>query len=1073
MVIADFVKYKEDLPFVTSKEIYLNGNTEKFHPEGLYSEVIFGPKKSYQCSCGALNHKSNEGETCDICNVTCDDGSRRKEQFAKIRLRKKVLLPIFEKAIRAIFGIKSIKDIFAQNKYKSNLVDPYYFDAMNYGLKKRRAIKKLEETVFDNMPIYDIASLNKLFDYLAEDIIYRPGIELHINPDHIPYVFSDIIMVYPPETRPIVMSGQKKDIPDISKFFKKLLNITTGTFWDKYKEDDEEFNRNIYNTQKIVNEMYILLYARGLCDKTSTLRESINGATVEYSGRSTIIPEPALKPYGIGLSADTVKKIFIPNLLHYIYRMVEKPRMLFNENKEIDPKYDVFKLLNYINSGKFNLDLPDEFFDAFLVDDIKNLLCYIERAPVLWRFNFSGVIIEVVLKERDGYLDFNVKNYVGPRLSNTNMYNNKVMMVNTLVAAAFNFDFDGDNMSIYSIHSQQAKKSFFSGFLGNPENLKFEHNGKLVAQPEHESIYAWWALTEKVNAVEINENTIPEMEFNTVTDYADARILNKNPNMIVKYSAPDIDEPILLPYNIVALNRAANVTIYKENPGPSPKKASIKTLMKMLDIVGPDKFYHHLHEINKFLLKCSTFISYCNPTFCARDFAIISKPIIDYKETLINEPFIGFHQNDILFTEYVKPEIAKNPMNSLHRVSESDARIKSVQLLKAASNSGIPTDIHGRAFINNIKQDLLSGHTKEGFFQSGDSARLALAQRQEAIPKGGELQRRFFWITGFLQLARVNDCGTKRTMAIEIRDKNHLDTLHGRFYLTEKKLVSNHHIIKNNNMQVIDKFDPASNELIGSTLNFRTPIFCEHPGYKICDKCMGTQQTKSINLGAAIGSYIPEAIIQSVLRTHHFSGAFITRIKKEILNLIKRNRFESPNLIYFKDLDDLVQLKNFYNDVYENGEEDINLVPVPENNTNTESCYRIDVINPPFNDDSVKQLNKIIQILDKDRADENLMSLTEMYNQLLDEIVLPNGIYSVFVELIMSLMFYDEEDVIIRYGGEPYKQTALKKIIQKCDPRLSIFYNLNSNAMALILRDEHKILGAKHMLSGLITPYKK
>ena len=101
------------------------------------------------------------------------------------------------------------------------------------------------------------------------------------------------------------------------------------------------------------------------------------------------------------------------------------------------------------------------------------------------------------------------------------------------------------------------------------------------------------------------------------------------------------------------------------------------------------------------------------------------------------------------------------------------------------------------------------------------------------------------------------------------------------------------------------------------------------------------------------------------------------------------------------------------------------------------------------------------------------MSLTEMYNQLLDEIVLPNGIYSVFVELIMSLMFYDEEDVIIRYGGEPYKQTALKKIIQKCDPRLSIFYNLNSNAMALILRDEHKILGAKHMLSGLITPYKK
>lgn len=1072
MFIADFVKYKEDLPFVTSKEIYVNGNTEKFHPEGLYSEVIFGPKKAYQCTCGALNHKSNEGETCDICNVTCDDGTRRKEQFAKIRLRKKVLLPLFEKAIRAIFGQKSIKDIFAQNKYKSNLVDPYYFDVSNYSLKKRRSIKNLEDTVFNNMPIYDIASLNKLYDYLVEDVIYRPGIELHINPDHIHFVFSDIIIVYPPETRPVVMSGQKKDIPDISKFYKKLLNITMGTFWDKYKEDDEEFNRNIFSTQKIVNEMYQLLYARGLCDKTSTLRESINGATVEYSGRSTIIPEPALQPFGIGLSADTIKKIFIPNLLHYIYKMVEKPRMLFDVNKQIDPKYDVFKLLNYINSGKFNLDLPDEFFDAFLVDDIKNLLCYIERAPVLWRFNFSGVIIEVVLKERDGYLDFEVKNYVGPRLSNTLMYNNKVMMVNTLVAAAFNFDFDGDNMSIYSIHSQQAKKSFYEGFLGNPENLKFEHNGKLVAQPEHESIYSWWALTEKVSNVIIPDD-IDIPSFNTETDYVDARIINKTPEKIYKYFAPDIENYLLLPYNIVAINKAAGITLYDKNPGPSAKKASIKSLMKMLDTVGPDKFYKHLHELNKFLLMSSTLISYCNPTFSTKDFAIISKPIIDYKETLINEPFIGFHQNDILFTEYVKPEIAKNQMNSLHRVSESDARIKSVQLLKAASNSGIPTDIHGRAFINNIKQDLLSGHTKEGFFQSGDSARLALAQRQEAIPKGGELQRRFFWITGFLQLARVNDCGSKRTMAIEIRDKNHLETLHGRFYLTEKKLEMNHSILKNNNLKLIDKYDEESLKLIGQTLNFRTPIFCEHPGYKICDKCMGTQQTKSVNLGAAIGSYIPEAIIQSVLRTHHFSGAFITKIRKEILDLIKRNRFQSPNLIYFKDLNDLLLLKEFYNEVYENGAEDIKLVPVPELNNGEESCYRLDVINPPFNDDSVKQLNKIIQILDKDRADENLLTIQEMYNQLLDEIVLPNGIYSIFIELIMSLMYYDEEDVIVRYGGEPYKQTALKKIIQKCDPRLSVFYNLNANAMALILRDEHKILGAKHMLSGLITPYKK
>lgn len=1078
MVIADFKQYKDEtLPIVTSKEIYLNGNTEKFHPEGLYSEVIFGPKKPYHCTCGALNHKSYEGETCDICGVSCDDGTRRKEQYAKIQLRKKVLLPMFEKAIRAIFGIKAIKDIFSIAKYKSNLVDPYYFDASTFSLKKRKSIKNLEETIFITKPVYDIASLNALFDFLSEDELYRPGIESQIVRDHIPFVFSNTIIVYPPETRPIVMSGQKKDIPDISKFYKKLLANTTGTFWDKFSENDEEYNKNIYTIQKIVNEMYTLSYERGLCNKTSTLRESINGATVEYSGRSTIIPEPALKPYGVGLSADTVKKIFSPDLLHYIYKTVEQPRMLFDENKTIDSRFDVFKLLSYINSGKFNIDIPDEFFEKFLKDVGKNLLCFIERAPVLWRFNFSGVFIEVVLTEKDGYALFDDSKYFGPRLAKTNMYTNKVMQVNTMVSAAFNFDFDGDNMSIMGIHSTQGKKDFYNGYLGNPENLTFEHNGLLLAFHEHEAVYAFWALTDKVkHLVDLSlDNLATDLlpDFNVEKDYVDARVLNNNPDQLVNYFAPDLEESVVLPYNIAALNKAAGITIFKTNPGPCPKKAVKKINIKMLEIVGKDKYYEHVHELNKFLLMCSTMVSYCNPTFSAKDFAISSDDIQEYKKTLINEPFIGFHQNDILFTDYVKPEIAKDPMNSLYRVSESDARIKSVQLLKAASNNGIPTDIHGKAYINNIKEDLLSGHTKEGFFQSGDSARLALAQRQEAIPRGGELQRRFFWITGFLQLARTDDCGSKRTLPIEIRSKGHLESLHGRFYVTEKNLEITHSILKNNNLKVIDKNDPESEKLIGKTLNFRSPIFCEHPGYKICDKCMGTQQTKSVNLGAAIGSYIPEAIIQSVLRAHHFGGAFITKIRKEILELIKNCRFESPDLIFIKTMEDYHKLKSFYDEVYENGEEDIRIIPVPELNGNGETCYRIQVINPPFNDDSVKQLNKIIQILDKDRNEENLLPLNEMYNQLLDEIVLPNGIYSIFIELIMSLMFYDENDIIIRYGGEPHHQTALKKIIQKCDPRLSIFYNLNANAIALILRDEHKILGAKHMLSGLITPYKK
>ena len=91
MILVDFEYYLKNLPYVTSKEIYVNGNTDKFHPEGLYSEIIFGPKHAYKCSCGAISGREYEGETCDLCGVTCVDGTQRSKRYAKIKLQKKVV----------------------------------------------------------------------------------------------------------------------------------------------------------------------------------------------------------------------------------------------------------------------------------------------------------------------------------------------------------------------------------------------------------------------------------------------------------------------------------------------------------------------------------------------------------------------------------------------------------------------------------------------------------------------------------------------------------------------------------------------------------------------------------------------------------------------------------------------------------------------------------------------------------------------------------------------------------------------------------------------------------------------
>ena len=1074
MIIIDFEQQKAPLPLITSKEIYVNGNVDKFHPEGIYSEVLFGPKHPWKCSCvsGGIEGSSYDGETCEICGVTCSDGSKRSKQFAKIKLPKKVLWPMFKKHIQSLFGIKAIKDIFNPMKYNQNLEDPFYYDITTNSLKKKKAIKNFDDLIFKTMPVYDIASLNVFYDYMKNDKILKNILQYVINPEYIDYVFTDEIVVTPPSSRPVITTGSKKDIPEISKFYKNLLNLTINNYWENPSRKDEEFNKNIYSFQKIFDEMEIFVFDKMFLDKTSVMRDAFSGSTVEFSARAVIVPAPELPPYGVALPRDTALKITMPEFLHFLLKEMEKLKVELNSDFK---DMDIQQMIQMVRAGNTNFPVDDELFKRYLESDYMNKKIMIERAPVLWRYNFSGMLITAVLFENDGYKDFKLlmadDEYLGPRLSNTQMYNNKVMMISTTIAAAFNADYDGDSMSIFALQSKQAKREWQNAFLGSGSNIEFEHNNSLIPTPEHEAVYAFWALTFKCLEFDLNSNDYFNTEPIHLMDFKyNFQMINKRPNSIVRLFDDNSDTVLELPYNIAALNRSMKFNFFKSNPGEMAKKQVKTAIKKLLKIVGTTEFYHHFHNLNKLLLWCSTAVAYCSPTFSLKDFAVGSQEITDYKATLINEPYLGFHQNEILFSDYVKAEIAKDPENSLYRVFRSDARIKSVQLLKAASNSGIPTNIHGKAFINNIKEDLLYGHTKEGFYQSGDSARLALAQRQEAIPKGGELQRRFYYILGFLKLSRTEDCGSKKLFNITIENKDHLESLNGRYYINDHGLKK--HL-------VFDDINPDDyKNYIGNTFKFRYPGGCEHPGYKICNCCFGSKQPQSSNLGAAVGSYISESIIQSVLRTHHFSGAFITNIRKPILDLIKRNRLQSPNLIFVKkenrteERNDIEELRNFYSEVYPSGD-DVEIVRRSDLDTSEEFSWEIKVNVAPFNDDSVKKLNNIIQVIDRDRKKEDLMSQEEMYKKLLQEIILPNGILSIYVELVMSILFFDENGVMCRYGGEPDHQIALKNIIGTCDPKLTIFYNFNSTAVAKILKDSTKILGAEHMYSNMLKLFDK
>jgi hypothetical protein len=370
--------------------------------------------------------------------------------------------------------------------------------------------------------------------------------------------------------------------------------------------------------------------------------------------------------------------------------------------------------------------------------------------------------------------------------------------------------------------------------------------------------------------------------------------------------------------------------------------------------------------------------------------------------------------------------------------------------LKAASNTGIPTDIYGKAFAQNSKNSLLDGLTPEEYLTTGDSARLALAVRQEANPKGGELQRKFFFTTGILKLApEVEDCGSEKYYEIKIKNKSHLQLLNHRWHFDGE----------------LKRVDINDESLIGKIIKLRSPMSCKCEDYRICKRCFGDKAPESINLGSTVGAALSEGIIQSVLRTHHFGGAFIATEDKHLLDIMRRTTFKAPDTIIGnpEDIEYIVEyLKNIYQ------EEDWEYETIVNGK---KTGIKITIHELPFNDDSVKQLNNIVGLIDKNREVGALIDPSDLYDQL-ELVIEQNGILSVYLELIISLLYYDEDGVLYRYTSkEPNSQIALKNIIEVLDPKLSIFYNFSNRIISKIYN--HTSIGhIDHMYHDLLEIYR-
>jgi len=404
MITLDFSVYEQlpQLQEVTNHQIYISSKFEKFTPDGFYSEQIFGPVKDYRCQCGELFGKINAGKRCPNCGVLCAKSELRSITFAKITLPANIYIvnPDFIGILSQMFGAFAVKNLLESKKFNENRNNPYYFSLEKMKLVKKNKLHE-DENILD-FEIFDITTLKKLFDYLYSEEKYKNWLKSFVNDERIlKYIFLNEIPVLPPESRPIIMINATKMMPHaITALYIKILTLKKNVSDNLFQENSQLFGNVVYKYQSKVNDIYEKIAENNFKKKESYIREALTGKTVEFSQRAIIVPNPALKPYKLGFHKESIKKIFLPELLKFLFDKFENEKIDGMDVSISEYLQFLFKNVNYKG-----IDIPDDLFMEFLQEKGKDFLTIFERQPVLWKYNTVALKVERVFGDNDLFFE--------------------------------------------------------------------------------------------------------------------------------------------------------------------------------------------------------------------------------------------------------------------------------------------------------------------------------------------------------------------------------------------------------------------------------------------------------------------------------------------------------------------------------------------------------------------------------------------------------------------------------------------------------------------------------------------
>jgi DNA-directed RNA polymerase subunit beta' len=510
-------------------------NYRSFKPErdGLFCERIFGPVKDWECHCGKFKRIRYRGHICDKCGVEVTLSKVRRERMGHIELAVPVAHIWFFKTLPSQMGyllgmtLRDLEKIIYYANYV--VVDPGRQDVKRKQLLEEEEYLELkakakEEGDGDFQAEIGAEGVRLLLkqvdvDELAKDLRRRVATETsqHRKKQHLKrlkvvdafrnsdgdperrnrpdWMVMDVIPVLPPDLRPLVpLDGGRFATSDLNDLYRRVINRNNRLKKLMEMRAPEVILRN---EKRMLQEAVDALFDNGrrgkairgrgkrplkalsdmLKGKQGRFRQNLLGKRVDYSGRSVIVVGPELRLHQCGLPKVMAVELFRPFIIHELERRGEAETV--KRAKKIVERGD------------------DPRVYEVLEDIIKDHPVLLNRAPTLHRLGIQA--FEPVLVE------------------------GKAIRIHPLVCAAFNADFDGDQMAVHVPLSFEAQLECRVLMLSSNNILK-PSDGKPIATPSQDMVLGIhyvtklpWDFDERIRTAP-HYSSVHELELGLAND---------------------------------------------------------------------------------------------------------------------------------------------------------------------------------------------------------------------------------------------------------------------------------------------------------------------------------------------------------------------------------------------------------------------------------------------------------------------------------------------------------------------------------------------------------------------------